>query len=62
MPESLQVVEQLGNTATTSHFVVLYRHLQEKRLKKGAKFLLVPAASGVVTGCVSTTISSLEVA
>lgn len=61
MPESLAVVEEYGNTATTSHFVVLYQHLKEKRLKKGAKLLLVPAASGVVTGCLSTTISSLEV-
>jgi 3-oxoacyl-[acyl-carrier-protein] synthase-3 len=61
MPESLSVVEELGNTATTSHFVVLYEHLRQKRLKKGAKVLLVPAASGLVTGCVSVTISSLTV-
>lgn len=61
MPESLSVVEDLGNTATTSHIVVLYEHLRQKRLKKGAKVLLVPAASGLVTGCVSVTISSLTV-
>jgi len=61
MPESLSCVEQYGNTASTSHFVVLYDHLKDKKVKKGAKFLLVPAASGVVTGCLSATISSLEV-
>jgi 3-oxoacyl-[acyl-carrier-protein] synthase-3 len=61
MPESLACVAELGNTASTSHFVVLYEHLREKRVKKGAKFLFVPAASGVITGCVSATISSLEV-
>jgi 3-oxoacyl-[acyl-carrier-protein] synthase-3 len=61
MPESLTCVSDYANTATTSHFVVLYHHLKEKRVRKGAKFLLVPAASGVVTGCLSTTISSLEV-
>ena len=48
MPQSLACVEDYGNTASTSHFVVLYDHLKQKSVKKGAKFLLVPAASGVV--------------
>jgi 3-oxoacyl-[acyl-carrier-protein] synthase-3 len=61
MPESLTCVETHGNTSTTSHFMVLRQHLKEGRVKKGAKFLLVPAASGVITGCVSATISSLRV-
>ena len=61
VPESLSVVEAYGNTASTSHFVVLYEHLRERRLARGSKVLFVPAASGVVTGCVAATISSLEV-
>ena len=61
MPESLTVLEDLGNTATTSHFVVLHKHLKEKRVKSGSKILLVPAASGLVFGCVSTTISSIQI-
>jgi 3-oxoacyl-[acyl-carrier-protein] synthase-3 len=62
MPESLTVVEKYGNTSTTSHFVVLHDHLRSGRAKpQSAKYLLVPAASGVVTGCVSATISSPEV-
>ncbi|RZU54219.1 3-oxoacyl-[acyl-carrier-protein] synthase-3 [Krasilnikovia cinnamomea] len=61
MPESLSVVEKYGNTSSTSHFVVLHDHLRSGRARPGAKYLLVPAASGVVTGCVSATISSLEV-
>jgi 3-oxoacyl-[acyl-carrier-protein] synthase III len=61
MPPPLNVLEDFGNTASTSHFVVLHQHLKKKTLEKGAKLLLVPAASGMVTGCVSTTISSLEV-
>jgi 3-oxoacyl-[acyl-carrier-protein] synthase III len=60
MPESLSVVEELGNTATTSHFVTLYQHLKEKKVKKGSKVLMVPAASGIVIGCLSTTITALE--
>jgi 3-oxoacyl-[acyl-carrier-protein] synthase III len=61
MPESLSVVDKYGNTSSTSHFLVLHDHLKSGRATKGAKYLFVPAASGVVTGCVSATISSLEV-
>jgi 3-oxoacyl-[acyl-carrier-protein] synthase III len=61
MPESLAVVDRYGNTSTTSHFLVLHDHLKSGNAKKGGKYLFVPAASGVVTGCVSATISSLEV-
>ncbi len=61
MPESLSVLDRYGNTSSTSHFLVLHDHLRSGRAKKGAKYLFVPAASGVVTGCVSATITSLEV-
>ena len=61
MPPSPIIVDELGNTSSTSHFVVLYTELKEKRAKKGAKWLFVPAASGFVLGCVSSTITALEV-
>ncbi|MFJ1703808.1 3-oxoacyl-ACP synthase III family protein [Kitasatospora sp. NPDC088346] len=61
MPESLSVVEQFGNTATTSHFLVLHRHLTAGTARRGARYLLVPAASGVVTGALSATITNLGV-
>ncbi len=57
MPEALSVCEEYGNTATTSHFIVLYDHLKKKRVAKGSKFLLVPAASGLVAGFVGVTVS-----
>ncbi|WNO76843.1 3-oxoacyl-ACP synthase III family protein [Streptomyces sp. AM8-1-1] len=61
MPQSLSVVENFSNTATTSHYLVLHQALAERRIPKGSKILLVPAASGVVTGFLSATVSSLEV-
>lgn len=61
MPDSPRTVEQYGNTSSTSHFVVLHEQVKAGRLRRGAKVLLVAAASGVVTGCLSATISSLEV-
>ncbi|MFE0038377.1 3-oxoacyl-ACP synthase III family protein [Streptomyces sp. NPDC059018] len=61
MPESLSVVENFANTATTSHYLVLHQALMERRIPKGSKVLMVPAASGVVTGFLSATVSSLEV-
>jgi 3-oxoacyl-[acyl-carrier-protein] synthase-3 len=61
MPQPLNVVEKYGNTSSTSHFVVLHDHLKDKAVPRGSKILMVPAASGIVTGYVSATISSLEV-
>jgi 3-oxoacyl-[acyl-carrier-protein] synthase III len=61
MPDSLAVVDKYGNTSSTSHFLVLHDHLKSGKARQGGKYLFVPAASGVVTGCVSATISSLSV-
>lgn len=61
MPPDLRVVEKYGNTSTTSHFLVLYDALQEEAIQEGAKLLMIPAASGIVTGFLSTTVSSLKV-
>lgn len=61
MPQSLSILEKFANTATTSHYLVLHQALAERRIPKGSKILLVPAASGVVTGFLSATVSSLEV-
>lgn len=60
MPEALNVVEKYGNTSTTSHFIVLHDQLLQKNIPTGSKILMVPAASGIVTGYLSATISSLE--
>ncbi|MFE9258340.1 3-oxoacyl-ACP synthase III family protein [Streptomyces sp. NPDC006879] len=61
MPTSLAVVERLGNTATTSHFLTLHEHLSAGTARRGANYLLVPAASGVVTGALSATITNVGV-
>ncbi|NLE79169.1 MAG: 3-oxoacyl-ACP synthase [Rhodococcus sp.] len=61
MPEALNVVEKYGNTSSTSHFIVLHDQLQQKKIPSGSKILMVPAASGIVTGYLSATVSSLEV-
>lgn len=58
---SLTSVEHFGNTATTSHMVVLYNALKDKRIKKGDKVLIVPAASGIIAGFLSATFSNLKV-
>ncbi|MFJ7205773.1 3-oxoacyl-ACP synthase III family protein [Streptomyces sp. NPDC098789] len=61
MPTSLAVVERFGNTATTSHFLTLREHLRAGTARTGSTFLLVPAASGVVTGALSATITNMGV-
>ncbi|MFE3863036.1 3-oxoacyl-ACP synthase III family protein [Streptomyces goshikiensis] len=61
LPTSLAVVERYGNTATTSHFLTLREHLRAGTARPGSTFLLVPAASGVVTGAMSVTITNMGV-
>ncbi|MBF6482684.1 3-oxoacyl-ACP synthase [Nocardia otitidiscaviarum] len=61
MPPDLNVIHKYGNTSTTSHFIVLHDQLSQQAIPAGAKLLMVPAASGVVAGFLSTTISSLKV-
>ncbi len=61
MPEPLNALEEFANTASTSHFLVLYEHLKRKQIGKGSKILLFPAASGIVTGCISITLGELGV-
>ncbi|ASF06639.1 putative 3-oxoacyl-[acyl-carrier-protein] synthase III [Nocardia brasiliensis NBRC 14402] len=61
MPPDLRVIEKYGNTSTTSHFIVLHDQLSEQNIPAGSKLLMIPAASGIVTGFLSTTISSLKV-
>ncbi len=57
MPSCLTVLEKYGNCASTSHFVTLREHLKAGTARLGSKFLLVPAASGLVFGALSATIS-----
>jgi 3-oxoacyl-[acyl-carrier-protein] synthase III len=59
MPPALSAVAEYGNTSSTSHFLVLHDHLRDHPEARDAKYLLVPAASGVVTGFVSASLKSL---
>ena len=60
-PENLMVVQDLGNTSSTSLFVVLYAYLQNGRLKRGDRLLIIPVASGLNFGLMSLTLGDLEV-
>jgi 3-oxoacyl-[acyl-carrier-protein] synthase-3 len=61
LPEQLTCLEEFGNTSTTSHFLVLHKHLRAGTIRPGARLLMVPAASGLVVGSVAATITSLKV-
>jgi 3-oxoacyl-[acyl-carrier-protein] synthase-3 len=45
-------VEHFGNTASTTHFVALYRYLQDGRFEAGDKIMLLSFASGLEVGVV----------
>jgi 3-oxoacyl-[acyl-carrier-protein] synthase-3 len=59
VPEILYSLQEYGNTASTSHFVVLYDGLREKRIKEGSKVLFLSFASGIVIGLLFATIGKL---
>lgn len=60
MPQALNVMHDYGNTASTSHFLVLHEYLAQQKIPKGSKILMIPAASGLVSGHLAATISRLE--
>jgi len=52
-------LDKVGNTASTSHILALYRLLHEKQLRKGDRVMLLSFASGLVIGVVIVTIEHL---
>jgi 3-oxoacyl-[acyl-carrier-protein] synthase III len=52
-------LKETGNTASTTHFITLYKYLQERRFKKGDKIMLLSFASGLVIGVIIFTINGL---
>lgn len=45
-------LKETGNTASTSHFLVLYKYLNEKRFDEGDYIMLICFASGLIIGVV----------
>lgn len=58
---TLMSIQDYGNTATTTLFLVLYNGLKQKKIKKGDKILLMALASGACFGHLSFTMGGLEV-
>ena len=60
MPREVVVnLDKVGNTASTSHILALYRLLEERKFHKGDKIMLLSFASGLVIGVVIFTIQNL---
>jgi 3-oxoacyl-[acyl-carrier-protein] synthase-3 len=45
-------VDELGNTASTTHFVALWKYLNEGRFREGDRVLLLALASGLEVGVI----------
>ncbi len=52
-------VDELGNTASTSHFVALRKYLREGRFAQGDRVLLLALASGLEVGVIIFTVDQL---
>lgn len=54
-------IADYGNTASTSHFVVLYNALKDGMFKKGDKVFLLVLASGIVFGTIIFKVGDLKI-
>jgi 3-oxoacyl-[acyl-carrier-protein] synthase-3 len=52
-------VGEYGNTASTSHFLAMYRLLREGRFREGENVMLIALASGLVMGVVAFTMDDM---
>jgi 3-oxoacyl-[acyl-carrier-protein] synthase-3 len=57
--ETVINIAETGNTASTTHFITLYKYLQEGKFKKGDKIMLLGFASGLVIGVIIFKINGL---
>ena len=61
MPPNITSVEEFGNTSSTTHYVVLYNALKEKKIQEGSRILMMSSASGIQVGVISFTLGNMEV-
>jgi 3-oxoacyl-[acyl-carrier-protein] synthase III len=59
--KTLTRIQDFGNTASTSHFLVLYDMLKENKIPDNSKILFLVFASGIQFGCISSKIGGLKV-
>jgi 3-oxoacyl-[acyl-carrier-protein] synthase III len=52
-------LEEYGNTSSTTLFVALHKYLQEQRIRKGDRVMLLALASGIEIGMAVFTVDSL---
>ena len=50
---------EYGNTASTTHFITMYRYLREGKFKKGDNIMLMCFASGLVVGVIIFTMDDM---
>jgi 3-oxoacyl-[acyl-carrier-protein] synthase-3 len=52
-------LKEFGNTASTTHFLALYRYLNEQRFHQGDRIMLLSFASGLIIGIVIFTMNGM---
>ncbi|MGD0701025.1 MAG: ketoacyl-ACP synthase III [Trebonia sp.] len=53
-------LEEYGNTSSTAIFVALHKYLEEQRIRKGDRVMLLALASGIEIGMAIFTVDNLE--
>jgi 3-oxoacyl-[acyl-carrier-protein] synthase III len=52
-------LEEYGNTSSTTLFVALHKYLEEQRIRKGDRVMLLALASGIEIGIAIFTVDSM---
>ena len=60
-PTALISLDRVGNTSSTSHFVVMDDYIRKGTIKPGDNILCLVLASGIILGAVSAKLGHLEV-
>jgi 3-oxoacyl-[acyl-carrier-protein] synthase-3 len=60
MPEICISLDRLGNTSSTSHFVVLHDYMKQGKIREGSRVLFIALASGIVIGFVMVRIGRIQ--
>ncbi|MEU7600645.1 3-oxoacyl-[acyl-carrier-protein] synthase III C-terminal domain-containing protein [Streptomyces sp. NPDC041003] len=60
-PEAPAIVQDFGNTGSTSQLLTFYEHMQRGTISPGDTIAFAPSGSGIVIGHLSTTITHTKV-
>ncbi len=60
LPDICVSLDRVGNTSSTSHFVVLEDYINQRKIQPGQRILMLVLASGIVLGVASVKVGTIQ--